>query len=351
MIFMCKKNSMNKLIHLKKLEQKQKDLFNPTNAKNPHRFYYYYYYSYLIKNSQIACNQLKQHQNNQSKFRIFQLNDTALFVGFILALFQLFHFLQALELIFLFMPILLTLIMFRFKSILNATVNLSLIILAILYLSQKSVHVVLPQFRAQTSSNLSCSHGDNEEPSTFNLLSYNLFTFFCFLLTFYLKAVMSIYYCSLTSLERWNLAFLSKLPLTRKLAIFFSFFVYALFFVSCMIALCVEYEHWAFLVIPIFLCLALVWCSFELMNTINLTYLMNKINDCYLLMNEPVGALGTESIASGILNGNNNNKRVQQASNLLASESNSTNIRNSMLSQSSNINNQRSSGSLCSYLR
>lgn len=344
---MCKKNSMNKLNHLKKLEQKQKDLFNPANAKNPHRFYYYYYYSYLIKNSQIACNQLKQHQNNQSKFRIFQLNDTALFVGYILALFQLFSFFRALELIFLFMPILLTLIMFRFKSILNATVNLSLIILAILYISQKSAQVVIPEFRAQSSNNYSCSHV-KEEPSNFNLLSYNLFTFFCFLLTFYLKAIMSIYYCSLTSLERWNLAFLSKLPLTRKLAIFFSFLIYALFFVSCMIALCVEYEHWAFLVIPIFLCVALVWCSFELMNTINLTYLMNKINDCYLLMNEPVGALGSQSIASGIIGGS---KKVQQAGNLLSSESNSTNIRNSMLSQSSNINNQRTSGSFCSYLR
>jgi len=48
-VFMSKKNSLNKLEHLRKLEQKQKDLFDPANAKNQHRYYYLYYYSYLIK--------------------------------------------------------------------------------------------------------------------------------------------------------------------------------------------------------------------------------------------------------------------------------------------------------------
>ena len=93
-ILLNKKNSMNKLIHLKKLQQKQKDLFDPANAKNPHRNYYFYYYSYLIKSTQNACNQLKQHQNNQNTFRIFQIDDMSLFSGFIGSLFHLFNFLK-----------------------------------------------------------------------------------------------------------------------------------------------------------------------------------------------------------------------------------------------------------------
>lgn len=329
-ILMSKKNSMNKLNHLKKLEQKQKDLFDPLNAKNRHRFYYYYYYSYLIKSSQNACNQLKQHQNNQSKFRVFQLNDMALFIGFIAALFQLFSFVKALENIFLFMPVLLTLILFRYKSILNAVVNLSLTILSILFVSQDPASL---KHRPECDSQV----------SVFSLLSPNLFTFLCFLLTLYIKSLLSIYYCSLTSLERWNLAFLSKLPFWRKLAIFFSFSIYVLFMIACTVALCIEYRHWSFLVIPFFLAMACIWCSFELMNTVNLTYLMEKINDCYSLMNEVTG-LNSETNSMGHLN--LSNKR----SNFL-SDSNSNNIRNSMLSQSSNINNNRASGSFCSFVK
>ena len=139
-MLLSKKNSLNKSNHLKKLEQKQKDLFDPSNSKNQHRFYYYYYYSYLIKSNQNACNQLKQHQDNQSKFRVFQFNDVALFAGFIAALFQLFAFTQALAIIFLFMPLLFTLILFRYKSMLNAIANLILIMISLLYVSDNPVN-------------------------------------------------------------------------------------------------------------------------------------------------------------------------------------------------------------------
>lgn len=136
---LSKKNSMNQLNHLKKLQQKQKDLFDPKNSKNyPHRYYYYYYYSYLIRSSQNSSNQLKQHQTNQNTFRIFQLNDVSLFVGFLCALFHLFKFLKAFELIFVFLPMLLILILFRFKSLFNGCLNLFVLFISILIISTSS---------------------------------------------------------------------------------------------------------------------------------------------------------------------------------------------------------------------
>ena len=108
----------------------------------------------------------------------------------------------------------------------------------------------------------------SNQSSNFSLLSLNFITFVCFLLTLYTKCLLGIYYCTLTSLERWNLAFLSKPALWRKLAIYVSFAVYVLFLVACTISLCIEFEHWAFLIAPIFLIVACVWCCFELMNTV-----------------------------------------------------------------------------------
>ncbi len=138
-IFLNKKNSSQQSSQLKKLQQKQKELVDPLNLKNnQHHQYYYYYYSYLIKSNQNQCNQLKQHQNNQNTFRIFQLDDVSLFVGFVSALFHLFNFLKAFELVFVFLPLMLTLILFRFKSLLNALINLVLIVTSILIISSSS---------------------------------------------------------------------------------------------------------------------------------------------------------------------------------------------------------------------
>lgn len=76
--------------------------------------------------------------------------------------------------------------------------------------------------------------------TTFSLLAINFFTFLVFLLTLYTKCLVSIYYCTLTSLERWNLAFLSKSIMWRKAAIFATSGLYALFMLACTVALCVE---------------------------------------------------------------------------------------------------------------
>ena len=338
-MFMSKKNSMNKLNHLKKLEQKQKDLFDPANSKNPHRYYYYYYYSYLIKSSQIACNQLKQHQNNQTNFRIFQLNDTFLFLGFLAALFQLFTFLQAVEIIALFIPILFTLILFRFKSILNATLNLVVIFLTFLFISKSSLSVKTSNFSTQSASQ-PAGHSISNHDSMFNLFSYNFITFVCFLVTFFFKSMLSIYYCSLTSLERWNLSFLSKVIVWRKLCILASFLVYVLFFATCVVALCVEYKHWSFLIVPIFMCLACVWFCFASLNTINLTHLMNKINDCHLLLNEPaavsvVSESSSSKKAANLLGELSSNKRISTASQ--ASSANITTANKSNYSRIANF--------------
>lgn len=109
---------------------------------SPHN-YYSYYYSYLIKYNQSAFNQLKQHQQNQTRFRVFQLNDVSLLVGFTLALFHLFSFGAAVQLLFVFSPVLFSLILFRLKSILNALLSLVAMFVALFYLSSLSASLTL----------------------------------------------------------------------------------------------------------------------------------------------------------------------------------------------------------------
>ena len=135
-----KRNAMNQLAHLRKLQQKQLDLFDPANHKSARRNYYLYYYSYLIKTSHesAACTQLKQHQANQHTFRLLHFDEMSLFVGFLAALYHLFAALKALELTFIFVPMLLTLLLLRFKSLFNGTLNTALVFLAILVISHTS---------------------------------------------------------------------------------------------------------------------------------------------------------------------------------------------------------------------
>ncbi len=132
----------------------------------------------------------------------------ALFIGFCAALFQLFPATQAAQLLFLFAPLFLSIILLRYKSILNAAVNVTLVLLSILLVSSRQLQKQ-QQFVAVNSDQSNLCNGQamaTTVQSSFNLLSLNLITFICFLLTFYLKSMLSIYYCSLTSLERWNLA-------------------------------------------------------------------------------------------------------------------------------------------------
>jgi hypothetical protein len=382
-IFLNKKNSKNQLNHLNKLQQKQKDLFNDINNKQNHK-YFYYYYSYLIRSNQIQCNQLKQHQNNQNTFRIFQMDDVSLFIGFISSLFHLFTFLKAFELVFVFLPLLFTLILLRFKSSLNAILNLSLIVMSLLiisssnsfssitdissyYLEKKYMEpntnnspivakLLSPNNTTPNNENINISrnecnsyydyHNIQNSSSIINLFSYNLLTFFCFLLTFYFKSILSIYYCTLTGLERWNLSFLCKLSFWRKLSIYVSFLVYLLFILTCTIALCIKLKNWSLLSLPFYLFISFIWACFQLLNTINLTHLMNKINDCFLLLNESNSLSQANSFenssnhskkskSSQIYNNNNNNPVC----------STNRNNRNSTLSQSSGNNNNNSKGS------
>lgn len=360
-VFLLKKNSMNKLDHLKKLQQKQKDLFDPTNEKNPHRSYYLYYYSYLIKSSQQQANQLKQHQNNQNTFRVFQIADMSLFVGFVASLFHLFNFLKAFEIFFLFIPIFLTLILFRFKSILNASINLFVIFISLLIISKynntNSITNISDLYLSNSKSNQTTKLSDladactnleknqSNNSSIFNLFSYNLFTFLCFLLTFYFESLLSIYYCSLTSLERWNISFLCKLSFWRKLSIFVTFLVYLMFVLACTVALCVQFKQWSFLVLPFFFLVSFVWCCFELLNTINLTHLMNKISDCYLMLNESnsdnASNLIKRSHNSNTNNSNNNTNNINPLLNDDNSCSNSNNRVSTLSHSSSNNNNNK----------
>jgi len=102
----------------------------------------------------------------------------------------------------------LSIILLRYKSILNAAVNVTLVLLSILLVSSRQLQKQ-QQFVAVNSDQSNLCNGQamaTTVQSSFNLLSLNLITFICFLLTFYLKSMLSIYYCSLTSLERWNLA-------------------------------------------------------------------------------------------------------------------------------------------------
>ena len=142
-VFLHKTNASanNQMSHLKKLQEKQKSLFSgdPATIKSTNQYqYYYHYYSYLIKTNQTTSNRLKKHQNQQQTFRVFQLDDVALFLGFISALFHLFNFLKAFELVFVFLPLLFTLILFRFKSMCTALLNLTLIFLSILIISSSN---------------------------------------------------------------------------------------------------------------------------------------------------------------------------------------------------------------------
>ena len=192
------------------------------------------------------------------------------------------------------------------------------------------------------SNNSDCNselHNIQNSSSIINLFSYNLLTFFCFLLTFYLKSLLSIYYCTLTSLERWNLSFLCKRSVWRKLFIYFSFLVYLIFALSCTISLCIKLKSWLFLILPFYLLLTLIWCAFQLLNTINLTHLMNKISDCFLLLNESNSISNTNSFE----NSSNVSKKSRTTSHIY-----NPNNRNSGLSQSSshfNANNNGQGGS------
>jgi hypothetical protein len=170
-----KKSSQNKLAQLKKLEQKRAELFDPLNAKRyQQRGYYHYYYSYLIKNSQTSANQLRQHQHNQTTFRVFQLTDLALSAGFSAALFQLYPVPRALALLLLIsLPALLTLVLLRFKSLLNATVNLTLLVLSLLYLSEPKSQLQ----QTVTTLPLSCNSHDDHQVSGLATWNLSLFLF------------------------------------------------------------------------------------------------------------------------------------------------------------------------------
>jgi hypothetical protein len=134
--YLSRRNASNQSEQLKRLQQKQKELFNPAD---PRHYYYYYYSSYLIRQCQHACNQLKQHQTQQQTFRLFQLDDVALCLGFGASLFHIFLATTAIEYLFvLVVPLLLTLILLRFKSSLSATFSLAVIVMALLVISNRS---------------------------------------------------------------------------------------------------------------------------------------------------------------------------------------------------------------------
>lgn len=164
-----------------------------------------------------------------------------------------------------------------------------------------------------------------------NIYGLNLLTLISFLVTLYLKSALSIYYCTLTSLERWNIAFLATVhSIWRQLAIWSCFIVQMSFGVTCGVALVFSFiGTWRiFVLFPVYVVLALLWAAFQLLNTVNLLHLMNKIGDCFLLLNE-----------------SNSVSNSENASNLSRkSKSN----RQSTLSQQSQSNHNLSSGSVSS---
>lgn len=165
-----------------------------------------------------------------------------------------------------------------------------------------------------------------------NIYGLNLLTLVSFLVTLYLKSALGIYYCTLTSLERWNIAFLATVhSLARQLAIWSTLVVQIAFGVTCGLALVfVSLGTWrAFVLVPIYTVLALLWAAFQLLNTVNLLHLLNKIGDCFLLLNE------SNSVANSIENSSNLSRK---------SKSN----RQSTLSQQSQSNHNLSSGSVSS---
>ena len=177
---------------------------------------------------------------------------------------------------------------------------------------------------------------DNARSPIINLFSYNLITFVAFLLTMYLNALINIYYCTLTSLERWHLTFLRQQSMWRKLCIYMAFVVYATFSVACTISLCMRLDHWSLFVfvLPLFLTLMCAWLAFQLINTINLIHLMNKVNDCFLLLNESISI----SHANSFENSSNASNKSKYSSSSHKYNSNNNN-RHSAMSQTSGLNN------------
>jgi hypothetical protein len=160
--------------------------------------------------------------------------------------------------------------------------------------------------------------------NSINLLSYNILTFAGFLVTLYSNSLLlNIYSCSLTTLERWNIAYLSKphqsshhnqyALFTRKLlTIYLTYACYVLFSLVSVVALFLRLQRWSLLFMPVYLLVAFVWCAFQLLNVINLSHLMNKINDCYLLVNESsenlnkIGGGLTKSPSQNVILSSNN---------------------------------------------
>lgn len=180
-----------------------------------------------------------------------------------------------------------------------------------------------------------------------NLYSYNFLTFTSFLITFYLKSFLNIYYCTLTSLERWNLSFLSSTSFAgsstggssstfslnnryfwRKLLIYATFFLYLLFIVTCTGYTIVKFNKWSILILPFFYTLTLVWLLFQVLNIINLNNLLNKINDCYLLLNESNSVM----IESG--SGHHHHHHHHHHKSRMAGGSGANNLRSSSTSSS-----------------
>lgn len=329
-----KKNSINFGKNLKKLQEKA--LYDSKCKLNQN--YYFNYYSYLMKYNEKQCNQLKQHQNNKNNFRIFQLDDMSLFVGFILSLFHLFYILKSIELIFVFLPLLLILILFRLKSILNASINLFIFLLSVMFISKMNTYSItgiseiIRHNNTLTNSslfNLIISNSYQNHSSIINLLSFNVLTFFAFLLTLYFKSIVNIYYCTLNSLERWNISFLCNFSFWHKIAIYASYFFYFLFSITCSITLSIRFKSWSFLILPIYLFFCVLWCSFQLLSMINLSHLMNKIVDCYLLLNETNSLSNTNSFE----NSSNLSRKSVKSMNQLAPN------RDSVLTQSTSSNN------------
>ena len=345
--FLKKKYSINFGKNLKKLQEKA--LYD--SKCNLNKNYYFNYYSYLMKYNQDQCNQLKQHQNNKNNFRIFQLDDMSLFSGFIISLFHLFNILKSVELTFVFAPLLLTLILFRLKSILNASFNLGIFLLSVLFISKMNTYTItdISEFiRHNTSMDTSITNtsffdllilkaqiGDNQS-SFINLLSFNILTFSGFLLTLYFKSIVNIYYCTLNSLERWNISFMCKMSFWHKLVIYSSYLVYFLFSITCSITLLIRFKSWSFLIFPVYLFFVFLWCSFQVLSMINLSHLMNKIADCYLLLNETNSLSNTNSFE----NSSNISRKSAKSVNQIALNQLATN-RDSILTQSTSSNNNQ----------
>lgn len=214
-------------------------------------------------------------------------------------------------------PILFALVLFRLKSVLNGALSLAAMFVVLFYLSSFAAGRYRPELKAAAvvgspplTANLSVlvertfadDHcGGNRSTlrdfqAATNVLELNLYglnalTLVAFLVTLYLKSALSIYYCTLTSLERWNLAFLSTLhhTLWRQLAIWTGFVLCTAFGLVCGAGLLLGSlgSAWRlFALFPLYALLALFWTAFQLLNTVNLLHLLNKIADCFLLLNE-----------------------------------------------------------------